>query len=228
MNRRDFTKILGLFTGGAFLPRRETEMKFGDLLGKLARGDNLTPSEILWVERLGNEQQMQASRTNALKGPSGALESNALDGRFGVLPHETAGVTFMSSVASGTPEACAFLPEDSTNAAQQFEYGIKRDFTNNRFEIHGTPGKSVFMVGGWVLFNGGSTAFGAQIISGSGATATLFGIAGTSLLGGQVFPFCYFREATADDDWYQVKVNHFSGVGSSMVCSGQITVTRLR
>lgn len=235
MNRRNFSKLMALFAGAPLI-RKEREMpRLGDLLAEIASGGRLSPSEIEQVRRQTNETYSLARRVNDLADVYGGIQPNLFSGGapLSVLPHEAAGVDFSSttgsSVAHGVGTTIDFVETESAgNQAVWYEYGMRRDFANNRIEIHGTPGKSLFAICGWFTFDIGSTAMGLQLQSGSGASAWLAYYAGMSALGGQVLPFFYIREAVSADDWYSAKAYWNGGAGSSEAVHGSFNVVRLR
>ncbi len=81
MNRRDFFKLAGLALAGCVAPQwaeRQEEMQIGDLLAKIGRGEQLTPSEQGEIRLWGNRTQELNSFTAGLQNGQSDLFANSI------------------------------------------------------------------------------------------------------------------------------------------------------
>ena len=162
MNRRDFTKILGLFAGGVALPsRKEEEMKLGDLLAEIAGGGRLKPSEIEQVRRQMNDTYSLARAVSNIVDGSGKLDPNifgtSASNPFSLLPHESASIyTDTSPQTVGTGAFTDIKPYLATSNLT-WSKGLAIDITNGRISISGIPKDAVILITGHVSISDGGS-----------------------------------------------------------------------
>lgn len=198
-------------------------MPASDLLSRVADGQRLNRVEI---EALKADMRRLENLSGAgnITDSSGNIDPNVFYGkRMNVLPHETSSAYVSKNVATASFETLEF--QTSGGDAIRWEQGLKVDTTNHRIYISGTPGKTIFLIAGWLAFAGSPTYIQAELWNSLGYVTHLFAIGGIS---GAVtrMPLLYVREAILEDDYYFIKAYH--NVGSTQNIGGQFSVTRLR
>lgn len=114
MNRRDFFKLAGLALAGCVAPQwaeRQEEMQIGDLLAKIGRGEQLTPSEQGEIRLWGNRTQELNSFTAGLQNGQSSITANEIASNIIYVKNEVLSGssikllrTTSQSIVSGTPD----------------------------------------------------------------------------------------------------------------------------
>ena len=158
MKRRSFLKAMGMTAGGlvgaSCAPKGASEMpgRFGDILSKLALGQQLTSGEIERLRLLGNQQQGIVSQMGTMLTPNGNLDPNIFShhsSEFSMLPHETA--SMYSGTAQSIPHAdytTVVYEADSALDADELRLswaeGIGRNPATGEFSLKGVPESTIW------------------------------------------------------------------------------------